>query len=60
MGKKFSWANQAHYFLDSLESIYLLLLLYCTGELEVHLSESRENIVCNADSLLHYMGHDSN
>lgn len=48
MSKKVSWANQAHCFLDSLKSIYLLLLLYVNGEAEVPLSE-RESIVCNFD-----------
>lgn len=49
MSKKVSWANQAHYFLDSLKSIYLLLLLYGNSEAEVPLSENRESIVYNSD-----------
>lgn len=53
MGKVI-WANQAHYFLDPLKSIYLLLLLYGTGELEVRLSENRESMVCNSDFIFSF------
>lgn len=45
--KKIHWAKQAHFCLDSLKSIYLILLLYDGGGVEIHLNENKE-IVYNS------------
>lgn len=47
--KKIHWANQAHSCLDSLESIYFLLLLYGGGGAEIDFNENKGRVAYNLD-----------
>lgn len=49
MDKKIHWANQAHSCLDSLKSIYLLLLLYGGSGAEIDFNENKGRVVYNSD-----------
>lgn len=52
MDKKIHWANQGHFCLDSLKTIYLFLLLYGDSGAEIHLNENKERVVYNSDFIL--------